>query len=98
MSEGKADRSTILSQFKKEIANKLQIDEGEITEDSTLEGLGADSLESSEIVFDFQDEYKLPEDFEDKLPKSPEGEERTIMQYPIGELVDGAHKYQGTDT
>ncbi len=41
------------------ISEQLDIDESEITPDTTLEDLGVDSLDLVDIVMDIEDEFEL---------------------------------------
>ncbi len=58
-------REEVLEQIKNELAQKLGIDESEITEDASFEeDLGADSLDLVEVVMDLEDQFglKIPDD------------------------------------
>lgn len=93
-----ADRASILDNLKAEVASSLQIEVGGIAETDTLKGLGMDSLESSQLFFNLEDTYLLPEDFESRLPKGSEGEDRDALEYTLGELTEGIYGCQGTKT
>jgi len=41
------------------IARQLHIDQGRITPDSTLQSLGADSLDVVELIMRFEDEFSI---------------------------------------
>lgn len=48
-----------LERVKKVLADHLDIDESEITEETTLDELGVDSLDAVEIVMDLEDEFGI---------------------------------------
>lgn len=48
-----------LEKVKKILADHLDIDESEITEETTLDELGVDSLDAVEVVMELEDEFGI---------------------------------------
>ena len=60
----------ISSKVKKIVADHLGIDEAKVTEESSLiDDLGADSLDTVELVMAFEEEFKceIPDDIAEKI-------------------------------
>ena len=53
-----------LEKVKKILADHLEMDENEITESTTLDDLGVDSLDAVEIIMELEDEFgiEIPDD------------------------------------
>jgi acyl carrier protein len=59
--------SDVAEKVKQVIAEKLQIDTGQVTtEASIVEDLGADSLEQADILFSLEDEFGITADDTDE--------------------------------
>lgn len=56
---------TTLDTIKKILAEQLELDEGSITETSTIEDLGADSLDLVEAIMNIEDEFGVEIDDEE---------------------------------
>ncbi len=57
--------SDVLDKVKKIIADKLSVDESQVTEDASfIDDLGADSLDTVELVMAFEEEFgiEIPEE------------------------------------
>lgn len=54
-----------LDRVKKVLADHLEIDENEITESTTLDDLGVDSLDAVEIIMELEDEFGIEIQAED---------------------------------
>ena len=50
---------TTVQKTQRFLARRLEIDEGEITPERTLESLGIDSLAALELLFDVEDEFAI---------------------------------------
>lgn len=48
-----------LDRVKKVLAEHLEIDENEISESTTLEDMGVDSLDAVEIIMELEDEFGI---------------------------------------
>jgi len=62
--------ATVEERVKKIIAERLNVDEDEVTaEASFIDDLGADSLDTVELVMAFEEEFKLqiPDDIAEKI-------------------------------
>lgn len=62
--------------FKRLIADHLKLDLGKITDEATLDLLGADSLDRTEIAINIREEY----DLENDLPDWADDKKTTIRQ------------------
>lgn len=54
-----------LDRVKKVLADHLEMDENEITESTTLDDLGVDSLDAVEIIMELEDEFGIEIQAED---------------------------------
>ena len=54
-----------LDRVKKVLAEHLEIDENEISESTTLEDMGVDSLDAVEIIMELEDEFGIEIQAED---------------------------------
>ena len=54
-----------LDRVKKVLAEHLEIDENEISESTTLEDMGVDSLDAVEIIMELEDEFGIEIQTED---------------------------------
>lgn len=54
-----------LDRVKKVLAEHLEIDENEISENTTLEDMGVDSLDAVEIIMELEDEFGIEIQAED---------------------------------
>ncbi len=54
-----------LDRVKKVLADHLETDENEITESTTLDDLGVDSLDAVEIIMELEDEFGIEIQAED---------------------------------
>jgi len=64
------DRSEILTRIQKVVAGQLSIDEGEVKESSSFTtDLGADSLDTVELVMALEDEFsvEIPDEDAEKI-------------------------------
>ena len=62
--------STYYDQMKEIIVNKLGVDENKITKEAKfIDDLGADSLDTVEIIMDFEEEFgvEIPDEDAEKL-------------------------------
>ena len=55
--------------IKEIIIEQLGVEESQITDDSTMEGLGADSLDEIEMIMSFEEEFdiEIPDEDAEKL-------------------------------
>lgn len=65
-----SDASTIAERVKSIILEKLDVEEGDINEDAAfIEDLGADSLDTVEMIMELEDEFdmEIPDEDAEKL-------------------------------
>jgi acyl carrier protein len=68
--EEKMQRDELLTKIKEIVADKLSISEDQVTEDASfIDDLGADSLDTVELVMALEDEFELdiPDEEAEKL-------------------------------
>ena len=65
--------------IKKLVLEKIDIQEGMLTPDATLEGLGLDSLDKVELMFSLEEEFKI---------KIPDREVTTVTIQDVVNVVD----------
>jgi len=68
--EGKVERDELLNKIKTIVADKLSISEDQVTEEASfIDDLGADSLDTVELVMALEDEFDLdiPDEEAEKL-------------------------------
>ena len=61
--------SDIAARVKSIIVEKLGVNEADVTEDATFTDLGADSLDTVELVMEFEKEFNIaiPDDIAEKI-------------------------------
>ena len=68
-----------LQRIKEIVLEKIDIQEGMLTPDATLEGLGLDSLDKVELMFSLEEEFKI---------KIPDREVTTVTIQDVVNVVD----------
>ncbi|MDJ0578852.1 MAG: acyl carrier protein [Crocosphaera sp.] len=74
------------------VSEQLEIELDKITIDSNIEDLGADSLDSVELIMEIEEHFNIevPDDFFDRRGViSLYGQQTEIYSFTVGQMLDG---------